>query len=545
MSPNNSRIKIWLPLIIAATFGAGIWIGHRLFSSPSGDGSTTHKLNTILNLISHEYVDDVDTDSLIEVSIPDIMAKLDPHTVYIPAADLQNVNDELKGSFGGIGVSFTMMADTITVLEVISGGPSEKVGLLAGDRIVTIDDTVATNRGWSMENVQKRLKGEKGTVVRLGIMRNTSPDVLPFEVTRGDIPVTSIDASYIIEPGIGFLKVNKFGRNTYAEFLTELVSLKAQGAEKIILDLRGNGGGLMDMAVLMANEFLPAGRPIVAMHGRTDASEQSTFSDGTGAFQDVEVVILLDEFSASSSEILAGALQDNDRALIVGRRSFGKGLVQNQIELPDSSAIRLTTARYYTPSGRCIQKAFAGKGKNYDLEILERYNNGEAFSLDSVKLDKSQIFYTGTGREVYGGGGIMPDVFVPNDTSGITSYYINVANAGLMQKFAFEYTDHNRAELSKAKSVDELLGMLPPDDVLLQDFVNYARNTANIPPRWYYINISRNLIVTNLKALIVRDLINMSASYEVLNKMDTAVKQAIEELNNGNASFPIEGNANH
>ena len=497
-----------------------------------------------MHYVSAEYVDDVNIDSLIEQSIPDMMAKLDPHSSYISASDFQSVNDELEGSFSGIGISFNMLTDTITVLEVISGGPSEKVGLMPGDRIITINDSLVAGQKWSNERVIKNLRGPRDSKVKLGIKRATSPDLLTYEVTRGDIPMTSIDASYMLDDQTGYVKVNKFGRTTYAEFLNSLVDLRGKGAERFVLDLRGNGGGFMEMAILMANEFLPAGSPIVSTHGRIPSAESSTYADGTGAFQQAEVVILLDEFSASASEILAGAIQDNDRGLIVGRRSFGKGLVQRQIELPDSSAIRLTTARYYTPSGRCIQKTYTpGKLESYGLEIADRYNHGEGFSADSVHLDKSQTYYTIGGRTVYGGGGIMPDVYVPNDTSGISTYYINVANAGLLQKYAFNYADRHRAELKKASGVKELMSMLPSDDVILQDFASFAQRTENIPPRWYYINLSRNLIVSQLKALIARDALGTSAFYEVINGSDNSVRRAMEEFRNGTVHIPVTANA--
>lgn len=543
MNPNFKRAGVWIPVIIAITFCAGLWIGSRLFGSVQED-DVFAKVNRIMHYVSAEYVDDVNIDSLIEQSIPDMMAKLDPHSSYISASDFQSVNDELEGSFSGIGISFNMLTDTITVLEVISGGPSEKVGLMPGDRIITINDSLVAGQKWSNERVIKNLRGPRDSKVKLGIKRATSPDLLTYEVTRGDIPMTSIDASYMLDDQTGYVKVNKFGRTTYAEFLNSLVDLRGKGAERFVLDLRGNGGGFMEMAILMANEFLPAGSPIVSTHGRIPSAESSTYADGTGAFQQAEVVILLDEFSASASEILAGAIQDNDRGLIVGRRSFGKGLVQRQIELPDSSAIRLTTARYYTPSGRCIQKTYTpGKLESYGLEIADRYNHGEGFSADSVHLDKSQTYYTIGGRTVYGGGGIMPDVYVPNDTSGISTYYINVANAGLLQKYAFNYADRHRAELKKASGVKELMSMLPSDDVILQDFASFAQRTENIPPRWYYINLSRNLIVSQLKALIARDALGTSAFYEVINGSDNSVRRAMEEFRNGTVHIPVTANA--
>lgn len=536
----NNRLKktsVWMPLAIAVALVAGMWIGKSFFNN-SARWNSRSKLDTILEIIDRSYVDDVDPDSLLEASFAGLLSHLDPHSVYIPAADLQNVNEELSGSFSGIGISFNLLNDSINVLEVISGGPSEKAGLLAGDKIVSINDTIVAGQKWSDVKVRSSLRGPKGSVVKLGIKRHTSKKILPFEVVRGDIPVTSIDAAYMIAPKTGYVKINKFGSNTYSEFLTSVVNLMADGAEKFVIDLRGNGGGFMEPAVLMANEFLPAGSPIVSMRGKTAPDDRPTFSDGSGSLLNTELVVLIDEVSASASEIFAGAIQDNDRGLVIGRRSFGKGLVQNQIELPDSSALRLTIARYYTPSGRCIQKAYAS-GTDYDRDIINRYEHGEFYSADSIKLDKSLAFETMHGRTVYGGGGIMPDIFVPNDTAGITSYYLNVVNAGLIQKYTFDYTDRNRDRLEKSGDVAALLRMLPDDDTLLQDFVSYSQK-AGVAPRWYYINISRDLLVNQLKAMIVRNVLGVEGYFKVFNELDPTVVSGVEALASGKASFPVK-----
>lgn len=532
-----------MPLIVAFSVSFGMWVGSAFFGGRQDESPVYDKIATIMGLIKEGYVDDIDTDSLLEESIPDIIAKLDPHSSYIKAEDLQAANDDLYGSFSGIGISFNMLTDTITVLEVISGGPSEKVGLLAGDRVISINDTIVAGKKWSNERVIKTLRGDKGSKVKLGVMRDNSPKLLTYEVTRGDIPVSSIDASYLIEKGsdvVGYVKVNKFARNTYSEFLNSITNLKSKGAQSFIVDLRGNGGGFMEPAVFMANEFLSAGNSIVNTLGRLSDVESPFFADGTGAYQDSQLVVLLDEFSASASEIFAGAIQDNDRGLIMGRRSFGKGLVQRQIDLPDKSAIRLTIARYYTPSGRCIQKPYTlGSNTAYSMEIADRFRHGEDFNPDSIKFDESQTFITAGGRTVYGGGGIMPDIYVPNDTIGITGYYIDVFNAGLIQKFAFNYADKNRTRLKQAKTTAELLKILPSDDLLIQDFAGYAYSKEKIAPRWYYINISRNLIISQLKGLIARDILNTSAYYEVVNKSDNVVIQALKQIQSGNAEFPI------
>lgn len=537
----NNRLKnpaVWIPLTVALAFVGGMLSSKGLFVQDRS-ASGNNKLNTLLNIIGHEYVDAVDTDSLMETMYPQLLSGLDPHSVYIKAEDLEAVNSELEGSFSGIGITFNMLNDSINVLEVLSGGPSEKVGLLAGDRIVTINDSVVAGKKWSNEKVMSWLRGESGTKVRLGIRRSTSPELLPFEVTRGPIPVTSIDASYLIDDVTGYIRVNKFGRTTYDEFYTDMVKLRDAGAKRYVVDLRGNGGGFMEMAVMMANEFLPAGQLIVATHGRDESAESTAVSDGGGTFQDAELTVLIDEFSASASEIFAGAIQDHDRGLVVGRRSFGKGLVQRQMELPDGSAVRLTIARYYTPSGRCIQKTYThGENLDYAHEIVDRYNSGEIFNGDSIKHDDSMIFKTDAGRVVYGGGGIMPDIFVPNDTAEITSYYLNVLNKGLLQKFSFDFTDRHRAELKNAGSVNAMLKVLPPDEELLVEFVDYAKSNG-VPARWYYINISRKLIVKDLKALIARDVFGTSAFYKVNNLTDPTVVRALQEMRRGATRFPV------
>ncbi|MCM1522005.1 MAG: S41 family peptidase [Muribaculaceae bacterium] len=535
----NKRLKnpaVWMPLAIAVALVAGMWIGKAFFGGGSSWNSRS-KLDTILELIERNYVDEVDTDSLLEATLPELLSSLDPHSVYIPKEDLQSVNEELEGSFSGIGISFNLLGDTINVLEVISGGPSEKVGLMPGDRIVTVDDSIVAGRGLSDIKVKNLLRGPKGTKVSLGIKRPTAREVLTFDVTRGDIPVTSIDAAYMIEPGVGYVKVNKFGANTYGEFLTSMINLMSEGAGKYIIDLRGNGGGFMEHAVMMANEFLPGNLPIVSMKGAHAPSNPPMGSDGSGSFKDSEIVVLIDEISASASEIFAGAMQDNDRGLIVGRRSFGKGLVQNQLELPDSSAMRLTIARYYTPSGRCIQKTYA-PGVDYERDLLNRLERGELYSADSIHLNKDLAFTTLGGRVVYGGGGIMPDLFVPNDTTGITSWYLNVVNAGLLNKYTFEYADRYRPVLSKSKNAAEMMCLLPDDDTLLQEFVEYTRRNG-VAPRWYYINISRDLLVNTLKAMIARNIHGVQGYFEIENLTDPAVNAALDAFKEGKTAVPI------
>ncbi|MBR2084140.1 MAG: S41 family peptidase [Muribaculaceae bacterium] len=537
MNKKPTYQPLWIPVVLAAAVIVGMFFGLR-FPNNNKVAENDRKLNAILNFIAQNYVDTTNLNDLIELSIPEILGYLDPHTTYFTAEDLQAANDDLNGSFSGIGISFVMVNDTIGVVEVISGGPSEKVGLMAGDKIVTIDDSVATGSTMTNSEVMKRLRGSKGSKVKLGIKRQNTAKTLTFTVTRGDIPVNSVDAYYMIDKTTGYVKVNQFGRQTYDEFITAMASLNEEGAERYIIDLRGNGGGFMEIAALMVNEFLPIDQPIVFTKGRDKRKDTELWSDGNGSFQDAEVAVLIDEFSASASEIFAGALQDNDRGLIVGCRSFGKGLVQNEFMLPDQSAIRLTIARYYTPSGRCIQKDYKEGMLNYEKEVLERYMNGELYSRDSMKIDKSQVFTTKFGRTVYGGGGIVPDIFVARDTTGITSYYIDIANAGLLQRYAFNYCNEHRKSLSNMKDYNEFLSTAPSDEALLKDFADYASRNG-IAPRWYYINLSRDVIVTNLKALIARDTFGSQAFYPIVNRQDNTVLAALKALNQHKAAYPI------
>jgi carboxyl-terminal processing protease len=539
-----SRYKYWLPLTVSVTFVGGMWFGAYL-SNLDHQSNGEKKLRELFTSIEEYYVDEVDMDSLVELSIPAIISNLDPHSSYIPVKDREEVNSELEGSFGGIGIQFIVNNDTINVVEVIAGGPSEKAGIMPGDRIIAADgkpfDKATLNDD---EKVRQTLRGPKGSKIELTILRQSTTKPMKFVLTRGDIPTNTVVSSYLLTDNIGYIKVSKFGRNTYNEFYQALGSLQADGATDYVIDLRGNTGGFMETAILMVNEFLPSGQVIVATRGRNIGDNQITLSDGNGAFKNAKIVVLLDEMSASASEIFSGAMQDNDRGLIIGRRSFGKGLVQRQMDMSDGSELRLTVQRYYTPSGRCIQKDYTpGDNQDYEYEIFERYKNGETLNEDSVKLRKDLMFTTSNGRKVYGGGGIMPDIFVPNDTSGITNYYINVANAGLLMKFAYEYCDLNRANLKNVKTVDKLLSILPSNEVLLSSFVYYA-TTKGIPARWYYINMSRQLITSQIKAMIAQDVVGVSAYYEVLNATDIAVKRAVKELQSGSANFPIRNNSN-
>lgn len=537
MAKKVNIYSVLLPIALAIGILGGIFIGKYETERKLTPGQ--EKLQTILGLIRNQYVDEIDIDSLMEVSIPELLASLDPHSAYIPKSELTATNEELEGAFGGIGVSFQILSDTVKVIEVIPGGPAEMVGMQPGDMILEANGVKLYGEKVSNQDVFKNLRGKEGTKVVLKVKRRDNKKVLTFDVTRDKIPENSVDAKYMLTDKIGYVRVSKFARNTYDEFFNALVELRKKGAQKFVLDFRGNTGGFMDQAIFMANEFLPAGRMIVYTQGRSPENETSAISDGNGQFRDVEITVLTNEFSASASEIFAGAIQDNDRGLVIGRRSFGKGLVQNPIVLPDSSGLRLTVARYYTPSGRCIQKEYKrGRDGKYDLDIVDRYNHGEFYSLDSIKMDKSKVFHTPNGREVYGGGGIMPDIFVPEDTTGYTSYYLEALNRGLIQKFASEFSEKYRPMLKGKNTMTELSRIMPRDNMLLNNFVSFA-SANGLPARWYYINKSRDLLLNQLKAVIARDLVGFNSFIEILNKDDATVQEAVNALEKGKSPVNI------
>lgn len=528
---------ILLPVGIALGVVGGIFIGK--YEAVRHLSPQQEKWQTILGLIRNQYVDNVDVDSLLEASIPDLLASLDPHSAYIPKSELTASNEELAGEFGGIGVTFQILSDTVKVIEVVPGGPAEMVGMQPGDMILEANGTKLHGDSVSNSLVFRQLRGKEGTKVSLKVKRRSASKPLTFNITRDKIPEHSVDSYYMVNDSVGYLRISKFARTTYNEFINALSDLRKKGAKKYILDFRGNAGGFMDQAVSMANEFLPEGRIIVYTKGRLPENQNMFISDGTGQFQDVELTVLTNEFSASASEIFAGAIQDNDRGLIIGRRTFGKGLVQNPIMLPDSSGMRLTVARYYTPSGRCIQKEYSrGIDGKYELDIVDRYNHGEFYSKDSVKLDESKKFTTVGGRTVYGGGGIMPDIFVPEDTLGYTSYYLEALNRGLIQRFAGEFAEKYRPMI-KNKTMAELNRVLPRDNMLLNNFVSYAAENG-LPARWFYINKSRDLLLNQLKAVIARDLINFNSFIEILNRKDSTIEEALKALESGESAVNIK-----
>lgn len=489
---------------------------------------SSNKVDELLKLIDVNYVDSVNVSDLTEEMAVELIARLDPHSVYIPAKDLEIVSTELEGSFSGIGVQFNIQNDTIMVISVISGGPSEKAGLLAGDRIVEVDDSVFTGKNVTNEKVLRTLRGKDQTKVKLGINRPGTREMLSYTITRDQIPVNSVDISYMVAPKTGLIKVNKFGDTTYKEFLTAIANLKSQGASKFIIDLRENSGGYLERAIAMINEFLPAQQLIVYTEGKS-YPRFDAMSDGTGSCINNPVVVLIDEFSASASEIFAGAIQDNDRGLIIGRRSFGKGLVQQQFPLHDGSAIRLTVARYYTPSGRSIQKPYEiGKSDEYNMDIINRYMHGEFVSADSIHNNDSLQYKTLSGRVVYGGGGIMPDIFIPRDTTEYTNYFTQVVNYAHIYQFAFAYTDQHRDKLLSIKDWKQMEKHLEQQDILGQ-FVKYAekRGVKPVPDQ---IKKSSGIISVRLKAYISRNILGDEGFYPILFKDDPAVLKAISEL---------------
>jgi carboxyl-terminal processing protease len=532
MIKNRSYLGVIILIIVslAAGFMAGKYykpMGPRYRILRVGQ----NKIDKALDIITQAYVDTVNVERLTESAVEKIVSELDPHSAYIPVADVAASNEDLEASFGGIGVSFNMRSDTILIVSIVSGGPAEKAGLLPFDRIITINDSVVAGKNINDKVIMRMLRGPKNTKVMLGVQRGDETELIDFELTRGDIPNYTVDVAYKVSDKIGYVKVSKFARNTYSEFLTAVAKLQQEGATGFIIDLRDNPGGLMDAAVNMVNEFLPRNRLIVYMEGhaypRTDF-----YSNGKGMWQEVPVIVLIDELSGSASEIFSGAIQDNDRGLLIGRRSFGKGLVQTKFELPDQSEILLTIARYYTPSGRCIQKDYKlGKADEYHLDIYNRYMHGEFETADSIKMNDSLAYQTHGGRTVYGSGAIMPDIFVPEDTTEITSYYSKVVNTGVLTRFALEYSDKNRNKLKSFKTYEELYAYLKQQP-LIGEFTDYAASKG-IAKRTTLINISRNLMETQICANIVGYFFDKAGSYPVALKRDETLNKAVSIMEEG------------
>lgn len=536
----NSRHNILFPLVLAAGVLFGIMFGQylgrnraqtqmRAILSRSGLGAANKLVQTCM-LVEGRFVDSISMDSLSELVIPLMMRELDPHSVYIPAREMQEVNEPLEGEFDGIGVMFNAATDTVIVLSVIPNGPSAKAGIAAGDRIILIDGDTVAGVKMPQNDIVKRLRGPRGTEVRLSLQRRGIDDPVEVTVVRDAIPIESMESAFMANGDTGYVRLSQFARTSYAELMKALAELRDEGMRKLIFDLRGNSGGYLDQAILIANEFLPAGRLIVYTEDR-DRRQVKEFSDGTGTAADISLAVLIDEGSASSSEILAGAVQDNDRGTIIGRRSFGKGLVQHQLPYADGSALRLTVARYYTPTGRSIQKPYVnGDDEDYEMDMVRRYRNNEFFSQDSIRFADSLKFTTPAGRTVYGGGGIMPDVFVPMDTTDITKYYVEVTGRNILYRYTIEYADAHREALNGVHTLGELTALLDADKGMFDDFVRYAA-AKGVKPVPSEIARSRKIMEAQLRAYIGRNTpLEDDGFYYNIFPIDNVVQEALKLL---------------
>jgi len=526
-----NKLKIWLPLIFGGLIAVGIYVGLRLNQSTKNENSffsfrtgQFNKLNDVINYINQEYVDTVNQKKLVESTIEEMLHKLDPHSAYIPADELQSTNEPLEGNFDGIGVEFHIQEDTIMVVTAVSGGPSDALGIQPGDRIIKVDGKNVANIKITNQMVMQNLRGPSGTKVKVTVYRKGKQ--IDYAITRGKIPIYSVDVSYMLSPETGYIKVSHFGDKTYEEYIDGFVKLKEMGMKNLVLDLRGNPGGYLKTAIQLADEFLPEEKLIVYTQGRSRPKE-SYAATKNGFFESGALVVLIDEGSASASEIVSGALQDWDRATIVGRRSFGKGLVQEQSEFPDGSAIRLTIARYYTPTGRSIQKPYDGTYDDYENELAVRLKHGELLSSDSIRFSDSLKFTTPGGRVVYGGGGIMPDIFVSLDTSGVSQYYSDVSSKGLITEFVYKYVDNNRSTLNKFKTFDEFNSGFRINESIFNDFVSFAEKSG-VKPNAEGMKISDEIMRTQMKALIARQVWKNDGFYPVIQSLDNTLKKALE-----------------
>lgn len=531
-----------LPFYISVAVVVGVLIGSFYATHFSGNrisfiNTSSNKLSDLLHIVDDRYVDTVNMSDLVERSMPQILKELDPHSTYITAKDVEASMQDLRGSFSGIGVQFTIYEDTVRVVRVIPGGPAEDVGLRPGDCIVAVDGKTYVGKNVDTEGTMKRLKGEGGSKVVLSVRRAGKPGLEKFTIVRGDVPVNSVDAAYMLDATTGYIRISSWGDNTYGDFLAAMASLGAKGMKNLVVDLRGNLGGYLQAAVSVANEFLPKDRLIVYTKGRRFNQEQYK-SNGRGTYQHLPLVVLVDETSASASEIFAGAMQDNDRATIIGRRSFGKGLVQVPIEFRDGSMVRLTVARYYTPSGRCVQKPFTpGDEEDYEADLLTRAARGEYYNPDSIKTSGQQ-YKTRLGRIVYGGGGIIPDFFVPRDTTGLTSYYKEVYMSGMLNQFAFWYADHNRNQLKTVKTPEAMAAHLRRVNIV-ELFADYA-DRHGVQRRNLMIRTSHSLLERMLTTNIVSDLFDPAAAIKVDNINDPFLQKALNVFREGKA-FPTVG----
>lgn len=541
---SSQRTSRFVPIVIAVSIIIGIVLGTFFSNRFSGNrlniiNTSSNKLNDLLHIINDQYVDTVDISDIVEQAMPKILTELDPHCSYISAESAKTANDELRGSFSGIGVQFSIKNDTVYVSNVIKGGPAEKVGMMAGDRIVSIDDEPYVGKDVNNNETLHRLKGEQGSKVKLGVVRRGTEGKLTFNITRGDIPVKSIEATYMLTSDLGYVNINKFGETTYPELLFALAQLEQEDFKGLVIDLRGNTGGYLKSAIQMVNEFLPANKLIVYTQGRKEP-RQDYMSDGRGSYKKLPLIVLTDEGTASAAEIFAGAIQDNDRGIVVGRRTFGKGLVQQPFEFYDGSLIHLTVSRYYTPSGRCIQKPYTnGEDKEYEYDIINRYQHGEFFSEDSIR-QTGQVYTTSIGRKVYGGGGIMPDYFVAEDTTMFTTYYQEVASRGLINQFCFEFTDNNRPQYSGMTTADEILRQLRRDRVI-QQFINYC-DQHGVKRRNNLILRSQPLLELVIHGSILYNYLDMEEYLKFINQSDRTIQRAIELYEDGatTPTLPID-----
>ncbi len=532
------KYSIYIPLLLAITLIAGILIGNKLNKNAGAGYQTNSKMNkldAIVDLIQNAYVDSISTDSLVEKTIPQLLKNLDPHTTYIPAKEMVGVEEEMRGNFGGIGVQFSIQNDTVMVVDVVSGGPSSKLGIIPGDRIVKVNDTLMVGKDVKNEKVLSKLRGEKGTKVNVGIKRKGIKDLMNYTITRGEIPIYSVDVSYMIDETTGYIKVSRFGEQTYEEFMNGMKELSQQGMKNVIVDLRGNPGGYLNAVIRMVNEFLEKGKLIVYTQGNSQP-RKSFQADSRGIYRDKGITVLIDDFSASASEIFAGAIQDNDRGWIVGRRSFGKGLVQEQIPFNDGSAVRLTVARYYTPSGRCIQKPYDKGNDEYYKDIMKRAIHGEFQKADSIKYKDTVKYRTPSGRIVHGGGGIMPDFFVPADTSGYSDYYQKITQKGLVYQFALDYADSHRKELSKFQGTIDFEHYLNKINILNQ-FTEFAEKKG-VKVNHNDMKVSSKVIDNQIKAYIARNIIGEKGFYPIIQNIDKTLLEAITK-----SKLPVQQNS--
>ena len=530
--------KYALPaLVVISIFLVGWIFGHR-YGRQLTEGQINILVGSRMNdkiskagsYIGNDYIEPLTADSIAELAIPAILKELDPHSSYIPAREFKQVEEPLQGEFDGIGIVFNMATDTVIVLNVIPSGPSQKAGIAAGDRIIKVNDTLIAGQKMAQTEVMKRLRGRRGSQVELSLERKGIAEPIVVTVTRDAIPLHSVEATVMLREKIGFIRLSQFARTSHREIKSAIDTLRKQGMTDLILDLRGNSGGFLDQAILIANEFLEQGKLIVYTEDR-NKKQIRQHSDGRGSATDLNIAVLIDESSASSSEILAGALQDNDRGTIIGRRSFGKGLVQSQIPFADGSAMRLTVAKYFTPTGRSIQKPYvAGDEEQYNMDIVNRYKHNEFFSADSIHFADSLKFVTPKGKTVYGGGGIMPDIFIPLDTTNMTKYYFEVSGRNILYRYTIEYADSHRKQLSEARSLADIERMFKQDKGMFNRFVDYAAKSG-VKPNWGQISTSRKIMEAQLKAYIARNSeFDSSAFYYFISPIDNALLTAIKTL---------------